>query len=158
MGSAGRVCARRRRRTWPAADTVSAVPSAWFAPIRVREGQILERAGELLLLLLEIAPRRLRDKRVGQRHVGGRRERHLTLRQADRLSDGLAASLARDGIGPGDRVAFYLQNVPELPLTRGEPRAWTETPAAERDRLSKRNFYRILDRFRSRMDLAAPGA
>jgi hypothetical protein len=47
--------------------------------------------------------------------------------------------------------------VPQLPLTRGEPRAWTATPPTERDRLSKRNFYRILDRFRARMDLAVPG-
>ena len=44
--------------------------------------------------------------------------------------------------------------VPGLPLRRGEPRAWTDTPAAVRDRSSKRNFYRILDRFRTRMDLA----
>ena len=42
-----------------------------------------------------------------------------------------------------------------LPLERGEPRAWTSTPAAVRDRLSKRNFYRILDRFRTRQDLAS---
>ena len=28
------------------------------------------------------------------------------------------------------------------------------TPPAERDRLSKRNFYRVLDRFRTRLDLA----
>jgi cysteinyl-tRNA synthetase len=46
--------------------------------------------------------------------------------------------------------------VPGLPLTRGEPRAWSATPPAERERLSKRNFYRILDRFRTRLDLAAP--
>jgi cysteinyl-tRNA synthetase len=46
--------------------------------------------------------------------------------------------------------------VPALPLTRGEPRAWTGTPPAERDRLSKRNFYRVLDRFRNRLDLAVP--
>ena len=44
--------------------------------------------------------------------------------------------------------------VPGLPLARGEPRAWTATSPAERDRLSKRNFYRVLDRFRSRLDLA----
>jgi Glycosyl transferase family 2 len=43
-----------------------------------------------------------------------------------------------------------------LPLTRGEPRAWATTPPAERDRLSKRNFYRLLDRFRARLDLAVP--
>ena len=38
--------------------------------------------------------------------------------------------------------------VPGLALERGEPRAWSTTPVAERDRLSKRNFYRVLDRFR----------
>ena len=43
-----------------------------------------------------------------------------------------------------------------LSLTRGEPRAWTATPPAERDRLSKRNFYRVLDSFRTRLDLAVP--
>ena len=42
-----------------------------------------------------------------------------------------------------------------LPLERGEPRAWVTTPPAVRDRLSKRNFYRILDRFRTRRDLAS---
>jgi len=44
--------------------------------------------------------------------------------------------------------------VPGLPLRRGVPAAWSGVPAAERDRLSKRNFYRVLDRFRSRADLA----
>ena len=43
--------------------------------------------------------------------------------------------------------------VPDLPLVRAEPWAWRATPEAERDRLSKRNFYRILDRFRDRGDL-----
>jgi cysteinyl-tRNA synthetase len=41
-----------------------------------------------------------------------------------------------------------------LPLERGEPRAWVTTAPPVRDRLSKRNFYRILDRFRTRLDLA----
>ena len=44
--------------------------------------------------------------------------------------------------------------VADLPLERGEPHAWTSTPPAERDRRSKRNFYRVLDRFRTRLDLA----
>jgi hypothetical protein len=44
--------------------------------------------------------------------------------------------------------------LPALTLTRGEPRAWTQTAPAVRDRLSKRNFYRVLDRFRTRQDLA----
>jgi hypothetical protein len=41
----------------------------------------------------------------------------------------------------------------ELPLARHEHRDYTSLPDAERDRLSKRNFYRILDRFGSRRDL-----
>ncbi len=41
-----------------------------------------------------------------------------------------------------------------LPATRHEHRGWTSVPDAERDRLSKRNFYRIIDRFGPRLDLA----
>jgi hypothetical protein len=59
-------------------------------------------------------------------------------------------ALRDEGEGSAPRRAVV---VPELPLTRGEPRAWTATPPAERERLSKRNFYRILDRFRARADL-----
>lgn len=40
-----------------------------------------------------------------------------------------------------------------LPVTRHEHRGWTSLPDAERDRLSKRNFYRFLDRWRDRRDL-----
>ena len=40
----------------------------------------------------------------------------------------------------------------KLPLLRHEHRDWTALPEAERDRLSKRNFYRVLDRFRDRAD------
>jgi Glycosyl transferase family 2 len=42
----------------------------------------------------------------------------------------------------------------EIPAVRHEHRGWTSLPDAERDRLSKRNFYRILDRFGHRRDLA----
>jgi len=42
----------------------------------------------------------------------------------------------------------------ELPAHRHEHRGWTSLPDAERDRLSKRNFYRIIDRFGARRDLA----
>jgi Glycosyl transferase family 2 len=42
----------------------------------------------------------------------------------------------------------------ELPARRHEHRGWTSLPDDERDRLSKRNFYRIIDRFGSRRDLA----
>ena len=41
-----------------------------------------------------------------------------------------------------------------IPAVRHEHRGWTALPEAERDRLSKRNFYRIIDRFGPRRDLA----
>jgi GT2 family glycosyltransferase len=40
-----------------------------------------------------------------------------------------------------------------LPLERHEHRGWTALPDAERDRLSKRNFYRFLNRWGDRPDL-----
>jgi hypothetical protein len=45
----------------------------------------------------------------------------------------------------------------ELPLVRHEHRGWAALPEAERDRLSKRNFYRVLDAFRDRPDLLSGG-
>ena len=44
-----------------------------------------------------------------------------------------------------------------LPLERHEHRGWTALPDDERDRLSKRNFYRFLDRWRDRPDLLIHG-
>lgn len=41
----------------------------------------------------------------------------------------------------------------DLPVRRHQHRMWSATPEPERDRLSKRNFYRFLDRFRGRTDL-----
>jgi len=40
-----------------------------------------------------------------------------------------------------------------VPVERHEHRMWTSTPPRERDRLSKRNYYRFLERFRDRFDL-----
>jgi cysteinyl-tRNA synthetase len=42
----------------------------------------------------------------------------------------------------------------EIPATRHEYRGWSSLPEADRDRQSKRNFYRIIDRFGHRRDLA----
>jgi Glycosyl transferase family 2 len=53
-----------------------------------------------------------------------------------------------DGSAPRRAVA-----VEGLPATRHEHRGWSSLPEAERDRQSKRNFYRIIDRFGSRYDL-----
>ncbi|MEX0991583.1 MAG: glycosyltransferase [Actinomycetota bacterium] len=44
-----------------------------------------------------------------------------------------------------------------LPVTRHEHRLWAATPADRRDALSKRNFYRFLDRWRGRTDLTEAG-
>ena len=45
-----------------------------------------------------------------------------------------------------------IRTVP-LPLERHEHRGWTSLPETERDRLSKRNFYRFRDRWGDRRDL-----
>jgi hypothetical protein len=47
--------------------------------------------------------------------------------------------------------------VPDAPAVRHEHRGWESLEPAERDRLSKRNFYRILDRFGARRDLLVGG-
>ena len=40
-----------------------------------------------------------------------------------------------------------------VPVSKHEHRMYHSTPPAERDRLSKRNYYRFLERFRDRLDL-----
>jgi cysteinyl-tRNA synthetase len=65
--------------------------------------------------------------------------------------------LRDEGEGSAARRAISLADVPAV---RHEHRGWESVSAEERDRLSKRNFYRILDRFGSRRDLlvdARPG-
>lgn len=62
----------------------------------------------------------------------------------------LALRDAGEGRPPRRAVAL------RLPLVRHEHRGWGALPAAERERLSKRNFYRIIRRFGSRRDLAVP--
>ncbi|HEX5589570.1 MAG TPA: glycosyltransferase [Candidatus Limnocylindrales bacterium] len=57
------------------------------------------------------------------------------------------------GAGEAPRRAVVVGG---LPLIRHEHRGWTSIPEGERERLSKRNFYRLLDRFRDRPDLAVP--
>ena len=54
------------------------------------------------------------------------------------------------GEGRAHRRAVRLDGIPAL---RHEHRGYASLPEAERDRQSKRNFYRILDRFRDREDL-----
>jgi long-chain acyl-CoA synthetase len=42
----------------------------------------------------------------------------ITLRELDRLTDAFAAALADSGFSPGDRVAVYLQNVPQFVIAQ----------------------------------------
>ena len=58
----------------------------------------------------------------------------------------------RDG-AEDDETPRRAVRVDGLPLERHEHRGWTSLPDDERDRQSKRNFYRIIDRFGSRRDL-----
>jgi hypothetical protein len=63
--------------------------------------------------------------------------------------------LRDEGDGNAPRRAVALA---DLPLARHEHRGYTSLPPDERDRQSKRNFYRIIDRFGSRRDLVVrPG-
>ena len=58
--------------------------------------------------------------------------------------------LRDEGEGNPPRRAVALA---DLPLAKHEHRGYTSVPPEERDRQSKRNFYRIIDRFGSRRDL-----
>jgi cysteinyl-tRNA synthetase len=53
--------------------------------------------------------------------------------------------------------AGYRAVVVPLPVEKHEHRMWNSTPATERERLSKRNFYRFLERWRGRTDLTVSG-
>ena len=59
------------------------------------------------------------------------------------------------GEGEPSRRAVRLA---DLPIRRHEHRGWTSLPDDERDRQSKRNFYRIIDRFGGRRDLLVADA
>jgi hypothetical protein len=47
--------------------------------------------------------------------------------------------------------------VTPVPVERHEHRMWSATPPDRRDALSKRNYYRFLERFRGRFDLTVAG-
>ena len=81
--------------------------------------------------------------------------------------------LLADGLRFDERFRFYRSadielsfqilarglraTVTPVPVTRHEHRMWTATPAGRRDALSKRNYYRFLDRWRPRFDLTLAG-
>jgi hypothetical protein len=67
-------------------------------------------------------------------------------------------SLVLRDAGEGERPRRAVR-LDGLPAVRHEHRGWTSLPDADRDRQSKRNFYRIIDRFGWRRDLLVdPGA
>jgi hypothetical protein len=53
--------------------------------------------------------------------------------------------------------AGYRTVVVDVPVKKHEHRMWFETAPKERERLSKRNYYRFLDRWRDRWDLVMSG-
>jgi hypothetical protein len=55
------------------------------------------------------------------------------------------------------KEAGYRTEVIELPIEMHEHRMWEALASEERERLSKRNFYRFLDRWRDRWDLVLAG-
>ena len=86
----------------------------------------------------------------------------LAFRRADALAAGLLDPKFRFYRIADIDFSFRLRDhgnvgvawvVRDLPLVRHEHRLWENTPAEERDRLSRRNFYRFLDRWRFREDL-----
>jgi Glycosyl transferase family 2 len=81
-------------------------------------------------------------RREALRAVGGFDRRYRFYRNAD-----LDLSFAVRDAG------WTAVRTEPLPLARHEHRGWTALPDAERDRLSKRNFYRFLDRWGGRPDL-----
>jgi len=62
-------------------------------------------------------------------------------------------TLRDEGEGEPPRRALAI----DLPVVRHDHRGWNELGDAERNRLSKRNFYRIIDRFGRRLDLVSGG-
>ena len=65
----------------------------------------------------------------------------------------LSLTLRDEGEGAVPRRAVAVAG---LPFERGEPVASRPMRAEQRERLSRRNSYRVLDRFRTRLDLAVP--
>jgi hypothetical protein len=57
-----------------------------------------------------------------------------------------------------DTPARRAVRVPGIPVVRHEHRGWTSLSEEERDRLSKKNFYRVLKRFATRRDLLVGGS
>ena len=86
-------------------------------------------------------------RRDALRQVGGFDRRFRFYRNAD-----LDFSFAVRDAG------WRAVRTPLLPFERHEHRGWTSLPESERDRLSKRNFYRFLDRWGGRPDLLLHGA
>ena len=81
-------------------------------------------------------------RREALRAVGGFDRRFRYYRNAD-----LDLSFAVRDAG------WRAVRTPPLPVTRHEHRGWAALPEPERDRLSKRNFYRFLEHWGDRRDL-----
>jgi GT2 family glycosyltransferase len=56
-----------------------------------------------------------------------------------------------------DRYRGHILVAPELPVVRHEHRLWEQLDPDERERLSRRNYYRFMDRWGKRHDLMTEG-
>jgi long-chain acyl-CoA synthetase len=93
--------------------TAAAAPDAyeqrpWLALYRPGQPASLAQEHPTALAMFTDAVRRAPD-RVALRYFDGA----LTMRELDEQSDALAAALQDGGFAPGDRLAVYLQNVPQ---------------------------------------------
>jgi hypothetical protein len=86
-------------------------------------------------------------RRADYRALGPLDEKFTFYRNLDIWWSLVLRAGAADGAPP--RGAIRL----DLPLVRHAHRGWTTLSDADRDRLARRNFYRVLDRFRARRDL-----
>jgi len=91
-------------------------------------------------------------------------EAYLLAVRRDRVASGLRFDRGFKFYRTADiELSFQLKDrglravVTSVPVTRHEHRVWASTSEADRERLSKRNFYRFLDRWRGRHDLTVSG-
>ena len=90
----------------------SASPAPWTQKYSPRVPPHVEVPNQLLTEFVEERVRRWPD-RPALVYYGAK----WTYRQFWQESERLAATLARDGVGPGDRVALYLPNCPAYPIS-----------------------------------------
>lgn len=91
-----------------AVPSTTARPWLKLYPPRSGAGDFKPRFSDALSLFLDAV------SKAGERPVIHYFDRTISYAELDRLADRFAGFLASEGIGAGDRVALYLQNVPQF--------------------------------------------